>query len=47
VALDAWNAALKPAGTPYRTDGEGYATLTRSTPHVLARLARITPERVW
>jgi hypothetical protein len=28
-------------------DGKGYATLTRSTPHVLARLAALVPERRW
>ncbi len=54
VALDAWEAALEPVGQPYHLDrqgrdsvGKGYATLTRSTPHVLAYLARTLPDRSW
>lgn len=47
VALDAWDAALQDVGQPYVLDGKGYATLTRSTPHVLARLAAAEPDRRW
>jgi hypothetical protein len=47
VALDAWDAALQAVGQPYHLDGKGYAILTRSTPHVLARLAGVAPERQW
>jgi hypothetical protein len=47
VTLDAWDAALRPVGEPYRFDGKGYATMTRSTPYVLACLARLAPDRVW
>ncbi len=54
VAVDAWEACLQQVGAPHGLhldgaplDGKGFATLTRSTPHVLARLARLLPNRSW